>query len=53
MSERIHFPDPDEEIELVEITVEKAIEMIKNKEIIDSKTITMIYLYASGAVNWE
>ncbi|HQN72049.1 MAG TPA: NUDIX hydrolase [bacterium] len=51
--ERKHFPDTDEEIELVEITVEKALEMIKEKEIIDSKTITLIYLYASGAVHWE
>lgn len=51
--ERKYFPDPDEEIELIEITVEKALEMIQTKEIVDSKTISMIYLYASGAINWE
>ena len=51
--ERKHFPDPDEEIELVEVTLEKALEMIKLKEIIDSKTITMIYLYATGSAGWE
>ena len=45
--------DPDEEIELVEVTLEKALEMIKLKEIIDSKTITMIYLYATGSAGWE
>jgi ADP-ribose pyrophosphatase len=52
-NERKLFPDPDEEIELIEITIEKAMGMISRKEIVDSKTITMISLYASGSISWE
>lgn len=51
--ERKHFPDSDEEIELLEITVEKGLEMIRNREIIDSKTITMINSFAARQVGWE
>lgn len=50
---RTHFEDTDEEIELIEVTVEKALEMIRNREIIDAKTITMVTAFASGIVSWK
>lgn len=52
-NERKNFQDQDEEIELIELTMEKALEMISSKEIVDSKTITMIYLFASKMITWE
>lgn len=52
-AERKHFEDSDEQIELVEVTVEKALEMVRNREIIDAKTIAMITAFASGLFNWK
>ncbi len=52
-NERKHFEDTDEEIELVEVTVEKALLMIRDREIIDAKTITMVTAFASGLIDWK
>lgn len=51
--QRIHFEDIDEEIELIEVTIEQALKMIRNREIIDAKTITMIISFASGLIGWK
>jgi len=49
-SKRELFPDTHEDIELFEVTVEEALELVKNNEIIDAKTIMMINAYAAGQI---
>ncbi|HOW51211.1 MAG TPA: NUDIX hydrolase [bacterium] len=45
-NERTHFPDHDEEIETIEITLEEALAMIERREIADAKTIALILAHA-------
>ena len=49
-NQRKHFPDTHEDIELFEVSIEEALELVKNKEIIDAKTILMINAYAAGQI---
>ena len=51
--ERKLFPDNHEDIELFEVTVEEALNLVKAKEIIDAKTIMMINAYAASQISWE
>ena len=50
--ERELFPDNHEDIELFEVSVEEALNLVKNREIVDAKTIMMINAYASGQIGW-
>lgn len=52
-SERKLFPDNNEDIELFEVSVEEALNLVKNREIIDAKTILMINAYAAGQIGWK
>jgi ADP-ribose pyrophosphatase len=45
-AEREHFPDHDEEIETLELTLDAALAMIEHREIVDAKTIALILAYA-------
>lgn len=49
-TQRKHFPDTHEDIELFEVTIEQALELVKNWEIVDAKTIMMINAYAAGQI---
>ncbi|HNT29086.1 MAG TPA: NUDIX hydrolase [bacterium] len=40
--ERTHFPDHDEEIETLAVTLDEALAMIERREIVDAKTIALI-----------
>ncbi|HSA33895.1 MAG TPA: NUDIX hydrolase [bacterium] len=40
--ERTHFPDHDEEIETLAVTLDEALAMIDRREIVDAKTIALI-----------
>ncbi len=44
--ERQHFPDPDEEIETLAVTLEEALAMIERREIVDAKTIALLLAHA-------
>ena len=44
-NKRKFFPDKDEEIEIVTLSFQEAFEKIKTGEIVDSKTILMLYAY--------
>jgi len=46
-ADRRYFPDDNEIIELIELSLEEIMEMIKKREIVDSKTIMMVYAYAA------
>ena len=43
---RKRFPDHDEEIETLTVTLEDACAMIERREIVDAKTIALVYAYA-------
>ena len=51
--ERIHFPDDNEHIELMEISPEEGMEMIKQLKIVDAKTILMITNYYAGLISFD
>ena len=44
--EREHFPDHDEEIETLTVTLDEALAMIERREIVDAKTIALILAHA-------
>ncbi len=52
-AERNLFPDRNEEIEVFEVSVEKAMKMIKDNEIVDAKTILLITNYFGGLIGFE
>jgi len=52
-NDRKLFPDTHEDIELFEVTVEQALELVKSWEIVDAKTIMMINAYAAGQIGLE
>ncbi len=43
---RHRFPDHDEEIETIAVTLEEALAMIERREITDAKTILLVFAYA-------
>lgn len=47
-NERRLFPEIDEDLEIIEVSQEKAEEMVRNKTIIDAKTIMLIAAYKAG-----
>lgn len=47
------FPDMNEDIEIFEVSVEEAVKMIKNREIVDAKTILMITNYFAGLISFK
>lgn len=44
------FPDTHEDIELFEVTVEEALKLVENWEIVDAKTIMMINAYSARQI---
>lgn len=51
--ERRSFPEDDEDIELFELPPEECVEMIKNRKIIDAKTIALISAYMAKIADFE
>ena len=49
-NQRKLFPDNNEDIELFEVTVEEALNLVGDREIVDAKTIMMINAYAAGQI---
>lgn len=45
-AQRKHFPDHDEEIETLTVTLDEALAMIGRREIVDAKTIALILAHA-------
>ncbi len=45
-AERRHFPDHDEEIETIVLSLDEALAMIERREITDAKTILLVLAYA-------
>ncbi len=45
-AERRHFPDHDEEIETISLSLEEALAMTERREITDAKTILLVLAYA-------
>jgi len=52
-NKRVLFPDTNEDIEVFEVEVEEAVRMIKDKEIIDAKTILMVTNYFAGLIGFK
>lgn len=44
--ERTHFPDHDEQIETLTVTLDEALAMIERREIVDAKTIALLLAHA-------
>lgn len=44
-AQRKHFPDHDEEIETLTVTLDEAFAMIERREIVDAKTIALLLAY--------
>ncbi len=49
-NERTHFPDEDEELDIIELSPEDALKMIFSGEIEDAKTVSMIMAYVDGTI---